>query len=183
MAMNGTALAGMAGLSVCGIKLHAFMTELSRIVEAAEAQDTEKISLEYEPGGSRHVTFKAGCDSTKDRRWNRVHMFISRGRRAVGKADWSRILGQGIANLLNPKGHGADPRRKLGLDEKEFLDELLSDEKARARLKKAIADIERSSDHTHQCLVRKRACNATYNMIDEYRALFLVKQGRDAGGD
>eukprot|EP00966_Prymnesium_polylepis_P325958 7381892-Prymnesium_polylepis.1 len=159
------------------------MTELSRIVDAAEAQDTEKISPEYEPGGSRHVTFKAGCDSTKDRRWNRVHMFISRGRRAVGKADWSRILGQGIANLLNPKGHGADPRRKLGLDEKEFLDELLSDEKACARLKKAIADVERSSDHTHQCLVRKRACNATYNMIDEYRALFLVKQGRDAGGD
>jgi len=113
----GMAAAG-AGVLVDGIRLHAFLEELSRLMEEAIARDEEE-----------------RC----------------------------------------PKGHGADARRKLGIDPVEFLDELLADEKARARLKKAIAAKERTSDHVTQAVMRKRECNATYDMIDAYRSLFLVK--------
>jgi len=56
-----------------------------------------------------------------------------------------------------------------------YLQALLADPNVRDRLKRAIADIERSATHNSDCLKRKRRCHATYNMIDGYRDLFLVK--------
>lgn len=86
------------------------------------------------------------------------------------------MVGEGVANSLAPKGHGADRRRKLvGQDVKSFLDALLRDDQARARLKRAIATKERPADHVRQCVQRKRMAHASYDAIDQYRDLFLIK--------
>lgn len=66
------------------------------------------------------------------------------------------------------------PRRKL-VESKPFLDSLLERPEVRERIKKAIVLIERPPDFVDSCILRKRAHHATYDMIDAYRDLFLIK--------
>ena len=170
-------MAGLGGIMVDGIKLHAFLLEVSRLIEEAIARDEPGAGKRetYEPGGARHVPFTEAGKTVRNERFNGIMKFFGRARRAVGKIDYSAIMGSGVANALNPKGHGADGRRKLGLDVPVFLESLLKDEDARQRLKKAIAAVERPDDHVTDCVLRKHKSRATYNMIDVYRDLFLVK--------
>jgi hypothetical protein len=169
-------MAASAGLMVDGLKLHAFLLELSHVMEEAIAKDDPNDRLAaYEPGGAHHVAFANASEATRDRRWSRWVPFVGRARRSVGQADHSALMGTGVAHALNPKGHGADARRKLGIEPKQFLASLLADEGARERLKRAIAAVERGTDHVAACVTRKRLVHATYDMIDAYRDLFLVK--------
>ena len=174
--LNAGAAAAASGLLLDGVKMYAFLQELSVLMQEAIARDDDKNrNPAFEHGGARHVPLSKACDTVWNNRWDRWLPFVGRARRALGSKDHSRLMGRGVANALHPKGHGADGRRKLGLDVDEFLDELLKDAGAVARLKNAIAAAERSQDHVAQCVARKRACHATYDMIDAYRALFLVK--------
>ena len=175
--MAASAMMGVSPIMVDGIKLHAFMLKLSELMEEAIAQDDPTARTrdpDYEPNGRFHVPFTQGSHDTKTRRWNRVSKWYNRARRTVGMHDHSSMLGTGVADALHPKGHGSQCC-KLGIDARAFLDALLKDDRARARLKTAIAAVERDADHVQKCVLRKRNGNATFNMIDSYRDLFLVK--------
>jgi hypothetical protein len=168
-------MAAGAGLLVDGVKMAAFLQELSALIAEAIARDEQPRMQAYEPGGRLHVPLSKAGERTEDERWNRWVPFIGRARRMLGVEDHSRLMGRGVVNALSPRGHGADPRRKLGIDSRVWLEEVMADEGARERLKRAIEAVERPEDHNRACVTRKRACNATYDMIDAYRSLFLVK--------
>ena len=163
---------------VNGVKLYAFLETISEIMAEAIAEDDPAEGTRpetYEPGGALHVPAKRASDRTRDTRWNRWVPFIGRASRALGAKDHSWLMGKGVGHALMPRGHGDDVRRRLGLEPGAFLAALLEDEAVRARIKKAIADVERTDDHVKQCVLRKRQCHATYDMIDAYRSLFLIK--------
>ena len=156
-------------------ELCAFLLELSKLVEEAIAVDDSQAHIPaYEPGGQRHVPYAKACDTTKETRRERILKFFGRGKRAVGTADYSTIVGEACANSLCGRGHGADPRMRI-VDRKPFLDALLERPEVRERLKKAIADAERPDDFVDQCILRKRKTHSTYDMIDAYRHLMLIK--------
>ena len=174
---NAAAMAASCGILVDGVKLHAFMTEVSKIMEEAIAVDDPKASARdpaFAPNGAKHTPFPKACDTVRDTRWNRVVHFFGRINRAVGKTDASTIMGEGIANSIAGKGHGADRRRRL-VEPGAFLDALLARPEVRERLKKKIAERERPADHVQDMILRKRKTCSTYDMIDGYRDLFLVK--------
>jgi len=173
---NGGAMAMAAGLMVDGVKLHAFMAELSRML-AEELDEKETTRESFLPGGENHVPVKEAKVTLRRSRWEAWLPKFGYVKRALSRKDHSWLMGWGVAHALNPKlnGHGSDPRKKLGLEPNEFLEALLSDEGTRARLKKAIADVERPASHVGDCVTLKRSANATYDMIDAYRHLFLIK--------
>ena len=158
-----------------GVKLHAFLLEVSRLLEEAIAQDDDPREPAYEPGGARHVPVDKAGDTARDGRWTRWVKWSTRSTRSLGRHDHSWLAGKAAANALNPKGHGADWRRKGGIEPKVYLLALLEDAGAKKRIKEAIAAAERDEKHLANCVRRKRQCHATYDMIAAYRDLFLVK--------
>ena len=56
------------------------------------------------------------------------------------------MLADSIANALCPKGHGADQRRKAGVEPRAFLNRLLERPKVHTKLKAAVAAAERPAD-------------------------------------
>ena len=154
---SAIAFAAAQGLLVDGVKLHAFLLDLSDLLEEAIAREDPQpttapgIRPDTMPGGAHHVPFHQASPVTQYHRWNRVVRFFGRARRSVGDTDMSAILGSGIAASLNRKGHGADPRRRLARDTAVFLSTLLSDDGAREHLKRAIATHERPTDFVSQC--------------------------------
>ena len=171
------AAAAAAGLLVDGVKLHALLLELSHVVAEAIARDDPAAHEDaFEPGGAQHVTYaKSKSKSTRTKRWTRIQAFLGRARRAVGDVDFSFMMGESIAGTLKPRGHGADARRTPVRDPQAFLDALLEDVAVRERLKRAIASKERTADHVQQCVQRKRLAHTSYDAIDQYRDMFLVK--------
>ena len=170
-------MAAGAGLLVDGVAFYAFLLEVSHIMEETLAKNEARKDARpaYAPGGAQHVPFKSAGETTRDERWGTWLPFIGRAKRAVGQADHSRMLGRAVGNALCPKGHGSDERRKGGIDAAEFMDEIMANAKAVERIERAIAATKRSSTHVADAVKRKRACNATYDVIDAYRSLFLVK--------
>ena len=173
---NAQAMAAAAGMTIDGCTLHKLLLEISKLMSAAlgEEVDASARSPDWEPGGKRHVPFARASDTTRDSRWARWVPGWRRCRIAVGDADASAMTGTVVANTLAPKGHGADPMRRLP-DANAMLASILNDSKAVAKLKAAIAAHERSSTHVQDCVMRKRGANASYATIDAYRDLFLVK--------
>ena len=55
----------MSGLSICGLKWFAFLTELSKLMDEAIARDEQPRMPAYEPGGARHIPYKSASDTTK----------------------------------------------------------------------------------------------------------------------
>eukprot|EP00966_Prymnesium_polylepis_P051259 1186395-Prymnesium_polylepis.2 len=153
-------MAANAGLMVDGHKLYVFLLEISRVLEDAIAADDPIDRKDaYAPGGKQHKPYKKAGETTRDDRWNRVLRYFGRGKRSVGKDDYSYIVGEGCANAIAPVGHGADPRRKI-VDSREFLEALLARPEVRNRIKKAISDIERPDDFVGECVLRKRRVHA-----------------------
>jgi hypothetical protein len=144
---------------------------------AEELDEKETTRESFLPGGENHVPVKEAKVTLRRSRWEAWLPKFGYVKRALSRKDHSWLMGWGVAHALNPKlnGHGSDPRKKLGLEPNEFLEALLSDEGTRARLKKAIADVERPASHVGDCVTLKRSANATYDMIDAYRHLFLIK--------
>jgi hypothetical protein len=168
-------MAADAGFLLDGARAYTLLLELSKILEEAIAVDdpcTHKPA--YAPGGERRVPYQQASDTTKDTRWNQVVRFFGRAKRSVGLKDFSTMVGEGVANGIVGKGHGADPRRKLGA-RGPLLDALLARPEVRERIKKKIAEMEKPDDYANKCILRKRKSCATYDMIDAYRDLFLIK--------
>ena len=169
--------AAAAGLATDGVLLYKFLVAVSRDMDEAIARDFPGTRrLEYEYGGSRHVPYdKIKEHKSRDSRWDRILKFFGRARKAVGAHDMSYMMGEGVVRSIAPKGHGAEPRRKLVRDVAAFLDALLSNETARERLKLAIAVRERTDDHVALMAERRRLANNTFAAPEQYRDQFLIK--------
>ena len=168
-------MAAAAGFAVDSFALYRLLLEISKLMrEAIAADEPDTRDPRYAPGGCKHVPFEKASASTKDSRWQRFLPFWMRSRRSVGDVDASTMVGAMAVNALNPRGHGADMRRRVP-DAQAMLRAILNDDTARERLKRAIATHERSATHVMDCVLRKRKANASYALIDAYHDLFLVK--------
>jgi len=65
-----------------GVKLHAFLLEVSRLLEEAIAQDDDPREPAYEPGGARHVPVDKAGDTARDGRWTRWVKWSTRSTRS-----------------------------------------------------------------------------------------------------
>ena len=176
-----------AGLAPDGMVMYDVIAELSELLEAAGAgladeadgadgADGEDQTQKKTPRNHLSVDFGDGCERLQREIWGERDDLFRQIAKGLSPKSFSELLADAISRATNGKGHGARKLRKLVVL-RHFMNYFLDDRDGinRPAVKRMLADRERHDDHALHLLEKKMNANVSYNAIDEYRELFLVK--------
>lgn len=121
-------------------------------------------------------SFAEAKPKTRNKRWLAAEHGLERAQGAQTGKGFSEMLADGMLRDLAPRGHGAKGQRRFNFQ--AFMAYLLTerDGVGREATRKALASDLMPPNNVLAALAKKRRCNATYKMLDEYRPDFLIKQ-------